>query len=140
MGKRFIKVDKPMVPRVIQTIEKTAELRQSIKAPPGCKRIFVKNLPYDCTEEDVRTGLQECGKISNIRLAVWGHTNQLKGFGYVDFVRDDSAEIAVKKSGKLAVKGRAIICDFETGEPKGSFRDTSGQLWNKSTVAKKISK
>ena len=58
-------------------------------------------------------------------MAVWGHTNQLKGFGYVDFKSEESAEIAVKKSLSsegIAVKGRPTICDFETGQPKGSFK------------------
>jgi RNA recognition motif-containing protein len=60
-----------------------------------------------------------------VRLAVWGHTNQLKGFGYVEFKNEDAAGIAVKKclsSEGIAVKGRPVICDFETGQPKGSFK------------------
>ena len=68
----------------------------------------MKNLPYECTEDDVREGLKECGKIVQVRLASWGHTGKQKGFGYVDFSKEESAQIAVKKSGKLTVKGRYV--------------------------------
>ena len=60
-----------------------------------------------------------------VRLAVWGHTNQLKGFGYVEFKNEESAGIAVKKCLSpegIAVKGRPVLCDFETGQAKGSFK------------------
>jgi RNA recognition motif-containing protein len=60
-----------------------------------------------------------------VRLAVWNHTGKLKGFGYVDFKSEESAEIAVNKSvygGGINVKGRPVICDFETGQAKGSYK------------------
>ena len=31
----------------------------------------MKNLPYDCTEEEVSECFKECGKIAGVRLAVW---------------------------------------------------------------------
>ena len=42
------------------------------------------------------------------------------GFGYVDFKREDSAEVAVKKCkvGAVSVKDRVIAADFETSEAK----------------------
>ena len=42
----------------------------------------------------------------------------------MDFKREDSAEIAVKKcrKGSVSVKGRLVAADFEVGEPKGSFK------------------
>lgn len=120
MQNRFIKVDRPMVPRVLQKKEITQIVR-----PPGCHTVFVKNIPYDCTQDDVKESFMVCGKINNVRLAVWGHTNQLKGFGYVEFKSEESAEIAVKKSGAILVKGRPVICDFETNQPKRSFKSLS---------------
>jgi len=95
----------------------------------------VKNLPYDIDEECFQKEFQVFGPISSIRLPRWGHTNQLKGFGYVVFKRPESAEIAVKKSKGLGGQGnngsgssvgvvinnRTLIIDFETGAPKMSF-------------------
>lgn len=125
MGKRFIKVDRPLEPRAAQP---AVNIANEIVRPPGCKTLFIKNLPYECTEEEISDLFKVYGKINEVRLARWGHTNHLKGFGYIEFKREDSAEIAAKKSGSIVLKGRAIQCDFETGKPKGSFRsgDSSG--------------
>jgi hypothetical protein len=107
----------------------------------GCSTVFVKNLPYDVSEEDVKAAFSVCGKvrtsglylghaceaagpssacnggpsmvssfygvwqIRSVRLAIWNHTKALKGFGYVDFVKEQSAEIAVKKQGAIQVGG-----------------------------------
>ncbi len=82
---RYLRIQKPQSPRALQT-----KSSGEITRPAGCRTVFVKNLPYDVTEEDIREVFKVCGPIATVRLAVWGHTNQLKGFGYVDFRREDS--------------------------------------------------
>lgn len=120
MKERYLKVEKPLTPRALQDVEK-----KDIKRPPGCKSVFVKNLPYDTNEEEIKEVMRVCGPIRAVRLANWGHTKQLKGFGYVDFQREDSAEIAVKKSGFLSVRDRILTIDFETGTPKRGFKNSN---------------
>jgi len=85
---------------------------------------FVSAIPhrYDCTEEDISEALKVCGPVKDVRLARWGHTNALKGFCYVDFKREDSCDIAVKKSGVLNIKGRPLVIDFETGVAKQGYK------------------
>jgi nucleolin len=122
MNQRYVKVERPLPPRsAIPTAAAPAE----ITVPAGCNTVFIKNLPYDVGEKDVEEYFKVFGPITSVRLARWGHTNQLKGFGYVAFKRPDSAEICVKKSklnNAVVFKGRVIICDFETGAPKMSFQ------------------
>lgn len=126
MQNRYIKVARPMTPRLFQAIEETPK----IEKPIGCRSVFVKNIPYEVTEEDVKEAMKVCGPIESIRLAVWGHTKKLKGFGYIDFVREESSEIAVKKSGHLQIKGRPVLIDFETGQAKASFKKVEGKRKN----------
>ena len=118
MGKRFIKVSTPMVPRTLQIQEQ--RVHATVVRPAGCRTIFVKNLPYDTTEEEITESFKVFGKIQTVRIPVWGHTNQQKGVAYLDFKREDSAEIAVKKG--MTVRGRPLMIDFETGAPKLSFK------------------
>lgn len=77
--------------------------------PVGCRTLFVKNLPYDVSEDEVKKVFAVCGKIADIRLAIWNNTKALKGFGYVDFVNEASAEIAMKKHGQLKVKESMLL-------------------------------
>jgi RNA recognition motif-containing protein len=57
--------------------------KKSIVKPPGCRSVYVKNIPYTCTEEEVTEVMKVCGPITTVRLPIWGHTQQLKGFGCV---------------------------------------------------------
>lgn len=133
MQSRYIKVQRPMTPKVLQ-IERDPS---KIIKPPGCRTVFVKNLPYDIVDVDVIEALRVCGPINSVRLAVWSHTGQLKGFGYVEFKREESAEIAVKKSGQVDVKGRKVIIDFETGAPRASYKGKNAALGASSSIKAK---
>lgn len=120
MGKRFIKVSTPMVPRILQKQQEQQQDPSKVVRPAGCRTIFVKNLPYDTNEEEIIEAFKVCGKIQSVRIPVWGHTNQQKGAAYIDFKREESAEIAVKKG--MVIRGRPLSLDFETGAPKMSFK------------------
>lgn len=72
MGKRFIKVDRPMTPRIIQQQQRGA-LQETVR-PAGCRTIFVKNLPYDCEEQDVSNAFMFCGKITKVCISTCGIT------------------------------------------------------------------
>ena len=100
--------------------------------PKGCKTIFVKNLPYDVTEDAVKKVFRIFGIVTYVRLPRWNHTGRLKGIGYVEFKREDSAEIAVKKRGDIHVGGRQVIIDYDDGDgPKQSFKTRDGRKWTK---------
>jgi nucleolin len=104
--------------------------------PAGCRTVFVKNLPYDTKDAEVFASFQFCGKIAEVRLVRWGHTNKLKGIGYVQFEKEESAVIAVKKRGEIRVGGRSVQIDFEGGAPKASYRDAEGSAWKKNSFSK----
>ena len=109
-----------MVPRILQKQQEQQLDPSKIVCPAGCRTIFVKNLPYDTSEDEISEAFKVFGKIENVRIPVWGHTNQQKGVAYVDFKREDSAEIAVKKG--MQIRSRPLSLDFETGAPKMSFK------------------
>lgn len=117
---RYLTIERPMVPRALSNPE---TLEPSVK-PAGCRTIFIKNLPYEITEAEITEVFRVYGPIKTVRLAVWNHTGKLKGIGYIDYKREDSAETAVKKTGSIEIQGRKILADYETGAPKGSFKKT----------------
>ena len=52
--------------------------------PDGCHTVFIRNLPYDATEDDIKETFRSCGKIveGGVRLARNYSTRESKGFGY----------------------------------------------------------
>lgn len=115
---RYLTIERPMVPRALSNPETIVPSEK----PAGCRTIFIKNLPYETSEAEITEAFRVYGPIKTVRLAVWNHTGKLKGLGYIDFKREDSAETAVKKSGTIEIQGRKVLADYETGAPKGSYR------------------
>lgn len=70
------------------------ELKNLIKGSE-IKTIFVKNLPYDCKEEELGDFFKPCGKIENVRFVYNSATNKFKGFAYIDFKNTTSLFAAV---------------------------------------------
>lgn len=131
---RYLTIERPMIPRAMAettlqgrgtTMGTSSEPGAPKSNPTGCKTLFIRNLPYDVNEAEIREAFMVYGPIQTVRLAVWNHTNNLKGFGYVEYKREDSTEIAVKKSGSISIKGRIISVDYETGVPKKGYKGTN---------------
>jgi hypothetical protein len=64
---RYLKIAPPMCPRALQSKFGTTDSAPGstakaapVKAPPGCKCVFVKNLPYEVTEEAVSDVFKVC--------------------------------------------------------------------------------
>jgi len=104
--------------------------------PTGCKTIFVKNLPYNSSEEDIQLTFRPFGKIINggVRLARNYSTGQFKGFAYVEFKNPEGAYAAIQRGHKtngIIMNGRCCFVDYEEGQMKGSYRGNDGKLWQK---------
>ena len=119
---------------------KDRAIRTPRPRPDGCRTIFVKNLPYDIPSDALRRSFEKFGKINDVRLAVHNHTQRQKGFGYVTFVKETSAEAAVRGQGAVKVRGRAVYVDYDApgGGPKASFRAATGQPWAKTKAGKRF--
>ena len=62
--------------------------------PPN-KRIFVGNLDFDTTEEDLRRQFSRCGEIIDVFMATFEDSGFCKGFGLVTFREVEEAARAV---------------------------------------------
>ena len=110
----------------------------SVVFPEGCVTIYVNNLPYSATEEDIATAFSKHSPQSSIsedgvRIARNSVTRQSKGFCYIDYETSKDVKrlmkAAIKKN--VIVEGRIVRLDYDTGRAKGSFRTESGRLLNK---------
>ncbi|OQR81108.1 hypothetical protein ACHHYP_16746 [Achlya hypogyna] len=127
MMKRYLSVRPAEAPRTLEAVMSKAKNTKAIK---GCRTVFVKQLPYEITEDEVKTAFESCGSIISVRLPVWNHTKNSKGFGYVEFETEAEAVAATKKTG-MKIGNRMVLVELDTGAPKASFRTATGQYWNK---------
>lgn len=71
--------------------------RGTVKAghPPN-KRVFIGNLSFDVTKEDLETHYAQCGTVEHIHMATFEDSGKCKGYGWVTFGDVDAATSAVK--------------------------------------------
>ena len=71
------------------------------------KRIYVGNLPFSATEDEVREKFSEFGAVESVNLINDRHTGQPRGFGFVE-MEDDGAEKAIAALDSTDFGGRTL--------------------------------
>ncbi|EXJ85000.1 hypothetical protein A1O3_05675 [Capronia epimyces CBS 606.96] len=73
--------------------KKGSEGRQTL---PPSKRIFVGNLGFDTTVEELEEHFGICGPVLHTHMATFEDTGKCKGFAWIDFEQLSSAESAMR--------------------------------------------
>jgi RNA recognition motif-containing protein len=63
---------------------------------PSTKRIFIGNLEFDISKEDLEHHFEICGPIHNVHMATFEDTGKCKGYAWVEFEQLSSAESAMR--------------------------------------------
>ncbi|KAK0108609.1 hypothetical protein ONS95_003405 [Cadophora gregata] len=79
---------------------------------PPSKSVFVGNIPYGLTEEQIIRIFSTAGKVLNFRLVYDRETGRPKGFGFVEFPDSDSAASAVRNLNDHEIMNRKLRVDF----------------------------
>jgi len=92
--------------------------------PERCTTIFVGNLPWDTTEDDLQEQFEDCGKITSARIVKQTYTGRSRGFGYVEFQDEASVDTAVQQARTLG--GRELRIDYAESqtEPENENEET----------------
>ncbi|KAK4138844.1 hypothetical protein BT67DRAFT_453372 [Trichocladium antarcticum] len=79
-------------------VDATGESSGKATAEPASAstKIFVGNLSFTTTEDDLHALFEKCGKIRWIKVATFEDTGKCKGYGWVNFEEPDAAAWAVK--------------------------------------------
>ncbi|MEY6432427.1 RNA-binding protein [Thioalkalicoccus limnaeus] len=68
--------------------------------------IYVGNLAYGVTEDDLREAFGTYGEISSVSVITDKFTGQSKGFGFVEMPNNGEADAAIKGLNEAPLKGR----------------------------------
>lgn len=71
-------------------------------------RLFVGNLPYDATEEELRNHFSAVGPLSYVSIPKDRETGKPRGFAFVEFNDPAHAQEATRRFNNQLFKGRAI--------------------------------
>jgi RNA recognition motif-containing protein len=71
-------------------------------------RIYVGNLPYSVTDEELRDTFGEFGELVSAEVVTDRFSGQSKGFGFVEMPNNAEADQAIKALNDQPLKGRKL--------------------------------
>ena len=84
--------------------------------------IFVSNLGYSFTSEDLSELFSEYGSVESARVITDKFTKQSRGFGFVEMADEDAATKAIKELNGSMHDGRSIkVVEARPKEEKSSY-------------------
>jgi RNA recognition motif-containing protein len=83
-------------------------------------RLFVGNLPYQATEDDLRTHFAQVGKPTQIVRPLDRETGRARGFAFVEYAERTEAEAAIKQFDGQLFMGRPLaVSEARAREDRG---------------------
>ncbi len=70
--------------------------------------IYVGNLSYEVTEEDLNSAFAAYGEVVSAKVIKDEYSGRSKGFGFVEMSNNAEAEAAINGLNSKEIKGRAI--------------------------------
>ena len=85
--------------------------------------IYVGNLSYDMTEDDLRTTFQAYGDVDSANIITDRDSGRSKGFGFVEMPNDDHAKAAIDELNDTELSGRNVTVNKARPRPERSGRN-----------------
>ena len=97
-------------------------------------KIFVGNLSYNVTEDDLRQAFEDFGQVASATVIMDEQSGRSKGFGFVEMPIQAEAQSAIAALNGQAFKGRTITVnearsqsDDRRGRDRGGLGDRRGR-------------
>lgn len=88
------------------------------------RRLYVGNLPYKATDEELRELFTQAGAVANVQVMRDTATGRARGFGFVEMATDEGAQKAVEQFHQYQMQGRALVVN--EARPKGAGGGNGG--------------
>ncbi len=84
-------------------------------------RLYVGNLPFNVSEEDLRNLFSQAGEIKDIHLVTDRGTNRSRGFAFVEFTNGADAEKAIQMFEGYEMDGRRLTVNVARPREERSY-------------------
>jgi len=83
-------------------------------------KLFVGNIPYATTDEDLRELFGRSGaKVTSVRVITDFDTGRSKGYAFVEMATPEEAEKAIQELNSFNLNGRGIVVNEARPRPAG---------------------
>lgn len=98
-------------------------------APKGRRKgnkmkIYLGNLSYEVTEEDLMTALGQFGQVESVTIIKDKYSGRSKGFGFAEMASRTEAQAAIEGLNGKELKGRAL--NVNEARPQSQSRGNRG--------------
>ncbi len=87
------------------------------------KKIYVGNMNYATTEDEVRDLFAQYGEVESVALIEDRYTGQSKGFGFVEMADEDAATAAISALDQTELGGRRLRVNEAIEKPRRNNRN-----------------
>jgi RNA recognition motif-containing protein len=91
------------------------------------RRLYVGNLPYSATEDQLTELFSRAGKVDSVRVMRDMATGRARGFAFVEMSSDDEAQKAINDLHEYQMEGRALVVNEARPKPEGGFGGGGGR-------------
>src|SRR5688500_7468211 len=90
------------------------------------RRLYVGNLPYSTSEDQLTELFSRAGKVDNVRVMRDMATGRARGFAFVEMSTDDEAQKAITEFHEFQLEGRGLVVNEARPKPEGGFGGPGG--------------
>ena len=90
------------------------------------RRLYVGNLPYSATEDQLTELFGRAGKVDSVRVMRDMATGRARGFAFVEMASDEDAQKAISEFHEHQMEGRALVVNEARPKPEGGFGGAGG--------------
>jgi len=83
------------------------------------KRVFVGNLPFSATEDQLRQLFSQHGEVTAVEIIKDRFTERSRGFAFVEMATDEAAAAAVAALNQHEMDGRALTVNEARARTEG---------------------
>lgn len=86
------------------------------------KRLYVGNVPYKATEDDLRELFSKAGEVVSVKLLSDTSTGKMRGFGFVEMSTEAQAKKAIEMFNGISFMQRNIVVNEAKPQTKRPHR------------------
>jgi len=85
-------------------------------------KLFVAGLPADLEDEELKEIFEAYGNVSSAKVILDRETRKSRCFGFVDFITDSDAEVAIKKLNGGSLEGNLLTVKLAHDKPVTPYK------------------